>query len=40
MLCRRLECTLSELRNMPEFHVQVWEAVLAGEDHGRRSRPK
>ena len=37
-MCRRLDCSWAELQQMPEWTVEVWEAVIAGEEQGRRTR--
>lgn len=37
MLCRRLECSWAELQEMPEEIVELWEAVVTGEEHAARA---
>jgi len=38
MLCRRLECSWAALQEMPEEYLEVWQAVLAGEDQAHAQR--
>jgi hypothetical protein len=35
-LCRRLECSWHELQLMPEETVEMWEAVIRGEEQAQR----
>lgn len=38
LLCRRLNCTWQELQDTPEEYLEVWEAIMAGEDQAQRQR--
>ena len=38
MLCRRLKCTWGELQEMPEELVELWEALIQGEEVAERQR--
>ena len=38
MLCRRLKCSWTELQDMPAELIELWEAVIQGEEVSERQR--
>jgi hypothetical protein len=38
MLCRRLKCSWTELQQMPEETVELWGAVIDGEQVAERQK--
>lgn len=36
-LCRKLKMSYSELQELPEEVLEVWQAIFEGEEHGRRT---
>lgn len=38
MLCRRLKCSWGELQDMPEELLEMWEAVIEGQEVAERQR--
>jgi hypothetical protein len=38
MLCRRLKCSWAELQDMPEGLLEMWEALIEGQEVAERQR--